>query len=55
MERKGRASFGMVKISRKLKRFDWKERQELPSGWNFKSSRRLKRFDWKGRQELPSG
>ena len=36
-----------VGIGRKLKRFDWKEEQQLPSGWICKISRRLRRVDWK--------
>ena len=56
LERKGRVPSGWsFRISRKLKRFDWKGKQEFPSGWSFKISRRLKRFDWKERQELPPG
>ena len=39
----------------KLKRREWKEEHQLPSGWNVKSIVRLEMFDWKGRQELPSG
>ena len=35
------------KIGKRLKGFDWKERQRLPSGWSFKISKRLKRFDWR--------
>jgi uncharacterized protein YbdZ (MbtH family) len=38
-----------------LERFDWREKQQLPSGWSVKSIGRLKMFDWKGRRELPSG
>ena len=44
-----------VGIGRKLKRFDWKEEQQLPSGWSCKISRRLKRADWKERQEFLAG
>jgi hypothetical protein len=42
-------------IVKKLKRLEWKEEQQLPSGWNVKGIGRLKMFDWKGRRELPSG
>jgi uncharacterized protein YbdZ (MbtH family) len=44
-----------VVIGRKLKRSDWKGKQQLPSGWSFKISRRLRRADWKERQELLAG
>ena len=44
-----------VGIGRKLKRSDWKEEQQLPSGWSCKISRRLKRADWKERQEFLAG
>jgi hypothetical protein len=44
-----------VGIDRELKRSDWKEEQQLPSGWSFKISRRLKRVDWKERQEFLAG
>ena len=42
-------------IVKKLKRFDWREEQQLPSGWSFKINRRLKMVDWKERQEFPPG
>ena len=48
LESKGRVPSGWsFRISRKLKRPDWKEKQEVPSGWSFKISRRLKRSDWR--------
>ena len=48
MEEKEKLPSGWsFKISRRLKRVDWKERQEFLAGWSFKSFRRLKKFDWK--------
>ena len=44
-----------VGSARKLEKFDWKEEQQLPSGWSCKISRRLKRADWKERQEFLAG
>ena len=44
-----------VGSDRKLKKFDWKEEQQLPSGWSCKISRRLKRADWKEGQEFLAG
>ena len=32
-----------VGSARKLEKFDWKEEQQLPSGWSCKISRRLRR------------
>ena len=44
-----------VGIGRKLKRSDWKEEQQLPSGWSCRISRGLKRVDWNERQEFLAG
>ena len=44
-----------VGSARKLEKFDWKEEQQLPSGWSCKISRRLRRADWKEGQEFLAG
>ena len=55
MEERQELSLGWrFKISRRLRRSDWKERQEVPSGWNFKG-RRLLRLEWSVGQRRQRG